>query len=139
MEVFIVFVVIIVLKVNCVFDEFFVDCFCSSMVIDYEKWYDGIGYDFSLIVLVMLEECVEIEKILLVCDICDWCDVEVFVVFDLVGVCKVFKGVLKLMKLEIGVVVINYVFVFVMEVVCICIFVIVLCIVEFFGGLSGIL
>ncbi|MBL9167777.1 MAG: hypothetical protein JNN07_08550 [Verrucomicrobiales bacterium] len=53
-----------------------VDRFCASMVIDYERWREGIGYDTSLFSTATSEELVEIETLLLSRPIDDWRDVE---------------------------------------------------------------
>jgi hypothetical protein len=53
-----------------------VEKFQDSMVIDYEKWHDGIGYDLSLLKTSTPEEQVEIENLLLQRPVSDWRDVE---------------------------------------------------------------
>jgi hypothetical protein len=53
-----------------------VDRFRDSMVMDYERWHDGIGYDLSLIKKATPEELVEIEEILIRGGANDWRDVE---------------------------------------------------------------
>jgi hypothetical protein len=50
--------------------------FRDSMVMDYEKWHDGIGYDLALIKKATPEELVEIEDILISGGVNDWRDVE---------------------------------------------------------------
>lgn len=50
--------------------------FEASMVIDYEKWHEGIGYDIDIIKQATAEELVEIEDLLVRRGISDWRDVE---------------------------------------------------------------
>ena len=118
-------------------DESLVDRFRSSMVIDYEKWHDGIGYDLSLIASATPEERAEIEKILLARDTRDWRDVEALAALDSAGARKALKGALKSTKPEIGVAVINYAPALVTEAARIRTLVTALRTAEFFGGLSG--
>lgn len=50
--------------------------FEASMVIDYDKWHDGIGYDIDIINQAAPEELVEIENLLVNRGVSDWRDVE---------------------------------------------------------------
>ena len=50
--------------------------FRESMVINYERWHEGIGYDLSLLRSATPEECAAIETILLREPITDWRPVE---------------------------------------------------------------
>ena len=58
------------------------DRFQRSMVIDYEKWHDGIGYDLEIIRNATPEERAEIEQLLLSRAISDWRDVEALALID---------------------------------------------------------
>lgn len=53
-----------------------VERFRRSMVMDYEKWHDGIGYDVDLLRKATDEELAEIEAILVNRSVGDWRDVE---------------------------------------------------------------
>lgn len=53
-----------------------VDRFRASMVIDYEKWHDGIGYDLTAIAAAKAEERATLETLLLGRGMQDWRDVE---------------------------------------------------------------
>jgi hypothetical protein len=53
-----------------------IDQFKASMVIDYEMWHDGIGYDLSLLEGASPVELTEIERLLLSRGAADWRDVE---------------------------------------------------------------
>lgn len=50
--------------------------FKASMVMDFDKWHDGIGYDLSLIAQAIPEERAAIEDLLIERNIADWRDVE---------------------------------------------------------------
>lgn len=52
------------------------------MVIDYEKWHDGIGYDLSLLRSASAEELAAIEALLLARSVDDWRDVEALAALD---------------------------------------------------------
>jgi hypothetical protein len=56
--------------------------FEASMVIDYEKWHDGIGYDLSLLKHATAAELTAIEALLLSRGVRDWRDVEALAAFD---------------------------------------------------------
>ncbi len=58
------------------FNQTRVEQFRSSMVIDYEKWHDGIGYDLTLLTEMTGEERNEFETLLLARADRDWRDVE---------------------------------------------------------------
>lgn len=53
-----------------------VERFRESMVCNYERWHDGIGYDLDLLKSASPEELVEIENILTTRPVTDWRDVE---------------------------------------------------------------
>lgn len=57
-------------------DKSLVDTFRDSMVMDYEKWHDGVGYDLDLLERATSEERNQIETILLQRGVSDWRDVE---------------------------------------------------------------
>ncbi|HET9942892.1 MAG TPA: hypothetical protein VFR05_06105, partial [Terriglobia bacterium] len=50
--------------------------FQQSMIIDYEKWHDGIGYDLDIIRKATPEELADIEELLVDRPVSDWRDVE---------------------------------------------------------------
>ena len=57
-----------------------VEQFEASMIIDYEKWHDGIGYDLTLLEGATAEELAAIEKLVLARGAQDWRDVEALAV-----------------------------------------------------------
>lgn len=82
--------------------------FRKSMVIDYEKWHDGIGYDLALIKSASAEERVEIERILLDRRDQDWRDIEALAALDSPAARKALKEALRSPKQEISVAVMSY-------------------------------
>ncbi len=56
--------------------------FKASMVIDYEKWHDGIGYDLSILKEATPDELKAIEAILIQRHSSDWRDVEALAAID---------------------------------------------------------
>src|SRR5262245_28816467 len=56
--------------------ETLVEKFKRSMIIDYEKWHDGIGYNLKLLNCASPEEVAAIEALLLGQGVGDWRDVE---------------------------------------------------------------
>ncbi len=60
----------------------FVGQFLASMVIDYEKWHDGIGYAVDSLVAASPAQRTAIESMLLARGISDWRDVEALAVLD---------------------------------------------------------
>src|SRR6476660_4644558 len=54
----------------------------DSMIIDYEKWHEGIGYDLSLMKSATTEELVKIEELLVSRPVTDWRDVEALAALD---------------------------------------------------------
>jgi hypothetical protein len=56
--------------------------FRSSMIIDYEKWHDGIGYDLEIIHTATPEELLQIEDMLISRPVSDWRDVEALAAID---------------------------------------------------------
>jgi hypothetical protein len=53
-----------------------VERFRESMICNYERWHDGIGYDLELLKAATPEELVEIENLLVSQPVGDWRDVE---------------------------------------------------------------
>jgi len=60
-----------------------VDRFRESMVCNFERWHDGIGYDLEILKTATPEERVEIENILISGGMNDWRDVEALAALDL--------------------------------------------------------
>ena len=58
------------------------DRFGQSMVIDYARWHDGIGYDLDVIRQATPQELSEIEDLLIRRPISDWRDVEALAAID---------------------------------------------------------
>src|SRR5262245_36388957 len=56
--------------------------FSNSMIIDYEKWHDGIGYDLEIIRNATPEELLQIEDLLASRPVNDWRDVEALAAID---------------------------------------------------------
>jgi len=56
--------------------------FRDSMIIDYEKWHDGIGYDLEIIRNATPEERSQIEDLLTSRPVSDWRDVEALAAID---------------------------------------------------------
>jgi hypothetical protein len=111
--------------------------FRSSMVIDYEKWHDGVGYDLTLIKSATPEERADIEKILIDRDARDWRDIEALAALDSPAARKALKGALKSSKAEITVAVMNYAPELVPEATRIRTLVAALRKADFYGGLTG--
>jgi hypothetical protein len=63
-------------------DKTAVGRFRQSMVIDYEKWHDGIGYDLEIIRNATPQELADIEELLTSKPIGDWRDVEALATID---------------------------------------------------------
>lgn len=59
-----------------------VDRFRSSMIIDHEKWHDGIGYDLEALAAASDGEREAIERLLLQRGAADWRDVEALAALD---------------------------------------------------------
>lgn len=56
--------------------------FKNSMIIDYDKWHDGIGYDLEVIRNASSEELLQIEDLLASRLVSDWRDVEALATID---------------------------------------------------------
>ena len=56
--------------------------FEQSMVMDHEKWHDGIGYDIAILKNASPEELAQIEELLISRGIKDWRDVEALAALD---------------------------------------------------------
>ena len=59
-----------------------VDRFRESMVCNFERWHDGIGYDLEILKAAMPEELLEIEELLISRGVNDWRDVEALAALD---------------------------------------------------------
>jgi hypothetical protein len=59
-----------------------VDRFRESMVMNYERWHDGIGYDLKILKTAAPDELVEIENLLIENGVSDWRDVEALATMD---------------------------------------------------------
>jgi hypothetical protein len=82
--------------------------FRKSMVIDYEKGHDGIGYDLALIKSASAEERAAIEQILLARSDQDWRDIEALAALDTPAAQEALKNALRSPKQEIRVAVMSY-------------------------------
>ncbi|ATC64462.1 hypothetical protein CMV30_11130 [Nibricoccus aquaticus] len=89
-------------------DDTLVGRFRRSMVIDYEKWHDGVGYDLDLIKAASRDERAEIERILIGRDASDWRDVEALAALNSTAAQKALTEALNSSKPEIAVAVMNY-------------------------------
>jgi hypothetical protein len=69
--------------------------FAASMVIDYEKWHDGVGYDIDALRATSAVERAEIEAILLERGAKDWRDVEALAALDTESARKALRAALK--------------------------------------------
>lgn len=56
--------------------------FIDSMVMNHERWHDGIGYDLDVLAIATPEERAQIEDILLARQTCGWRDVEALCAID---------------------------------------------------------
>lgn len=59
-----------------------VERFRKSMMIDYDRWREGVGYDIGLIQSAAIDEREEIERILLYKSVDDWRDVEALIALN---------------------------------------------------------
>jgi hypothetical protein len=82
--------------------------FEQSMVMDFEKWHDGTGYDLSILKSCTPEELVEIEGMLVTRGVRDWRDVEALAALDSPRARVLLKEALKSANPEISTAVINY-------------------------------
>jgi hypothetical protein len=85
-----------------------VDRFRESMVMDFEKWHDGIGYDLAILKTASPDELVEIENVLVSRGIRDWRDVEALAALDSPRARVLLKAALKSSNPEISTAVINH-------------------------------
>ena len=69
--------------------------FKASMVIDYDKWHDGIGYDLSILKEATPEELKAIEEILIQRRSSDWRDVEALAAINSKGAKAALKNALR--------------------------------------------
>ena len=84
------------------------DRFQGSMIIDYEKWHDGIGYDLDIIRSATPEERAEIEQFLLSRPIGDWRDVEALALIDSPRAQAALKKALRHSDLRVRMAVLDY-------------------------------
>ncbi len=82
--------------------------FRSSLIIDYEKWHEGIGYDLSLLKAATPEELVAIEELLIERGIHDWRDVEALASLDSPRARLLLRQALNSRNREIATAVISY-------------------------------
>jgi hypothetical protein len=75
--------------------------FADSMVIDYEKWHDGIGYDLTLLKEANPKERAAIEALLLPRKTDDWRDVEALAALDTPKARQALRTAMKNGKAEI--------------------------------------
>lgn len=85
-----------------------VDRFRRSMVMDYEKWHDGIGYDLKLLKTATSEELVEIENLLVARGVDDWRDVEALATLDSPRARVALRAASKSSKQEVRIAVSSY-------------------------------
>jgi hypothetical protein len=85
-----------------------VDRFRQSMIIDYEKWQDGIGYDLALLKTATPKELVEIENVLLDRGVDDWRDVEALAALDSPRARVALKTALKSADHDVRTAVVDY-------------------------------
>jgi hypothetical protein len=85
-----------------------VDRFRDSMVIDYEKWHDGIGYDIGLIQSASPEEFAELERLLVNRPVSDWRDVEALAALNSPRARELLRKTLKSSDHELRVAVTDY-------------------------------
>ena len=89
-------------------EESAVGRFQRSMVIDYEKWHDGIGYDLQAIGSASPEERTAIERIILGRGGRDWRDIEALAALDTSGTRQALKAALHTGNPEIRAAVTGY-------------------------------
>ena len=69
--------------------------FEASMVMDFDKWHDGIGYDLDAIAQATPDERAAIEKLLVPRATSDWRDVEALAALDTPGARKALEHALR--------------------------------------------
>jgi hypothetical protein len=89
-------------------EETAVQRFRNSMVIDYEKWHDGTGYDLKIIADASPTERREIERLLLSRGGQDWRDIEALAALDTAGTRRALKTALQTGNHEIRTAVTGY-------------------------------
>lgn len=82
--------------------------FRESMVMNYERWHDGIGYDLGLLKKATPEELMEIENLLVSRGVDDWRDVQALAALDSPRARVLLKQTLKTGKPELRVAVMDY-------------------------------
>jgi hypothetical protein len=85
-----------------------VEKFRESMVCNYERWHDGIGYDLDLLKSASPEELVEIENILTNRPVADWRDVEALAELNTPRAQVLLRKALKSSNAEISSAVVSY-------------------------------
>lgn len=85
-----------------------VDHFRESMVMNYERWHDGIGYDLDLLKRAAPEELAEIENLLVSRGVSDWRDVEALAALNSPRAGVLLLDTLKRGKRELAVAVLRY-------------------------------
>lgn len=69
-----------------------VDRFRQSMVMDYEKWHDGVGYDLDVLGEMSADEQHQAEMMILAKGVSDWRDLEAL---DLIGTPRAIAAILE--------------------------------------------
>ena len=82
--------------------------FEQSMVMDYDKWREGTGYDLSILQSCTPEELVDIERMLITNGVRDWRDVQALAALDSPRARVLLKDALKSSDPTISTAVINY-------------------------------
>lgn len=82
--------------------------FRRSMVIDYEKWHDGVGYDLDAIAAASPAERAAIERLLLDRGVRDWRDAEALAALDTAGARAALRDALRSEDAEIRLSVTRY-------------------------------
>jgi len=118
-------------------DDTLVGRFRRSMIMDYDKWHDGTGYDLALIKAASPTERAEIEKILIARDARDWRDIEALAALDSAAARKALQDALNSPKPEIRVAVMDYAAALVSESARIRTLVSALRDADFYGGLTA--
>jgi len=85
-----------------------VDRFRRSMVMDFEKWHDGIGYDLDAIHAASEAERMAIEDILTAHGVDDWRDVEALALLGTPRATEALRGALKSPDLKVRLAIIDH-------------------------------
>ena len=84
------------------------DRFIRSMVIDYEKWHDGTGYDLDILKDATPQELAQIEDFLIARQVIDWRDVEALAALDTPRARALLRKTLKGRNRELSIAVTDY-------------------------------